>query len=97
MNMALCVTFERLYQEYYGCDSTVTTSIHEKARLINVVFPEAIQELTAHFHPTPIGRAAAPAAIHPVGPVAVGPPADDSDQVGRVDSVAVGAAHCYQL
>jgi hypothetical protein len=49
MNMALCVTFEQLYQEYYGCGSTVTASNHEKARLINVVYPEAIQELTAHF------------------------------------------------
>ena len=35
MNMALCVTFEQLYQEYHGCGSTVTTSNHEKARLIN--------------------------------------------------------------
>ena len=92
MNMALCVTFEQLYHEYYGCGSTVTTSNHEKARLINVVYPEAIQELTAHFHPTPtpIGRAAAPAATHPVGPVAVGP-SGSGPTSAVVGSVAVGA------
>ena len=89
MNMALCVTFEQLYHEYYGCGSTVTTSNHEKARLINVVYPEAIQELTEHFHPTPIGRAAAPAATHPVGPVAVGP-SGSGPTSAVVGSVAVG-------
>jgi hypothetical protein len=90
MNMALCVTFEQLYHEYYGCGSTVTTSNHEKARLINVVYPEAIQELTAHFHPTPIDRTAAPAASHPVGPVAVGP-SGSGPTSAVVGSVAVGA------
>jgi len=47
----------------------------------NVVYPEAIQELTAHFHPTPIGRAAATAdtdRVVPVRSVAVGPTGGDS-------------------
>ena len=100
MNIALCVTFEQLYKEYYGSGITASTSNHEKVQLINVVYPEAIRELTAHFHPTPIGRAAATAdtdRVDPVRSVAVGPTGGDSRSAIGSSTAPIGADNMYPM
>ena len=75
-------------------------SNHEKVQLINVVYPEAIRGLTAHFHPTPIGRAAATAdtdRVVPVRSVAVGPTGGDSRSAIGSSTAPIGADNMYPM
>ena len=70
--------------EYYATSWTnIEVKLFYSGNFNVVVYPEAIRELTAHFHPTPIGRAAADA---------------DTDRVVPVRSIAVGptGGHSYR-